>query len=177
MRLPIMVSATVSDKSGRTLSGQTLSAFAISVEEYPCVASLGLNCSFGPKDIIPHLRELGRCTSHFISVHPNAGLPDALGRYDVDAERFINELYPILTESLANIVGGCCGTTPEHIRALRAKVNSFNSHVGYKSYLPKKLEVALRISGLERVEVRPENNFLVDPLVQSQLLVHRWNPP
>lgn len=161
MRLPIMVSATVSDKSGRTLSGQTLSAFAISVEEYPCVASLGLNCSFGPKDIIPHLRELGRCTSHFISVHPNAGLPDALGRYDVDAERFINELYPILTESLANIVGGCCGTTPEHIRALRAKVNSFNSHVGYKSYLPKKLEVALRISGLERVEVRPENNFLV----------------
>ncbi|MDE7419612.1 MAG: methionine synthase [Muribaculaceae bacterium] len=155
-KLPIMVSATVSDKSGRTLSGQTLPAFATSVEEYPCVVSLGLNCSFGPKDIIPYLRELGNSTSHFISVHPNAGLPDALGKYDVDPERFIAELTPIFNDALANIVGGCCGTTPEHIRELRKVIDEYHS-----VYLPKKLEPALRVSGLERVEVRPENNFLV----------------
>ncbi len=159
--LPIMVSATVSDKSGRTLSGQTLQAFATSVEEYPCVVSLGLNCSFGPKDIIPHLRELGKSTAHFISVHPNAGLPDALGRYDVDPKKFISELAPIFYESLANIVGGCCGTTPEHIAALRKVIDDHNRNDTYHSYIPHKLETAMRISGLERVEVRPENNFLV----------------
>ncbi|MDE6638695.1 MAG: homocysteine S-methyltransferase family protein, partial [Muribaculaceae bacterium] len=167
--LPIMVSATVSDKSGRTLSGQTLPAFATSVEDYPCVVSLGLNCSFGPKDIIPHLRELGNSTSKFISVHPNAGLPDALGRYNVDPKKFVEELTPIFTESLTNIVGGCCGTTPEHIAALRRFIDTFNvSGLPENSdkpstviHNPGKLDKALRISGLERVEVRPENNFLV----------------
>ncbi|MDE6695553.1 MAG: methionine synthase [Muribaculaceae bacterium] len=167
--LPIMVSATVSDKSGRTLSGQTLPAFATSVEDYPCVVSLGLNCSFGPKDIITHLKELGKSTSKFISVHPNAGLPDALGRYDVDPKKFVEELTPVFYESLANIVGGCCGTTPEHIAALRNFIDTFivselsgNSSGSYNIiHKPHKLEKALRISGLERVEVCPENNFLV----------------
>ncbi|MDE7345739.1 MAG: methionine synthase [Muribaculaceae bacterium] len=153
--VPVMVSATVSDKSGRTLSGQTLPAFATSIDEFSCVATLGLNCSFGPKDIIPHLRELGNNTSCFISVHPNAGLPDALGRYDVDPDRFIRELSPVFKEGLANIVGGCCGTAPEHIAALRKAVDTAKPH------LPYRLEPALRVSGLERVEVRPENNFLV----------------
>lgn len=154
-KVPIMVSATVSDKSGRTLSGQTLKAFATSVEEFPCVVTLGLNCSFGPKDIIAHLRELGKCSAHYISVHPNAGLPDALGHYEVDSSKFISELDPVFTDSLANIVGGCCGTTPEHISALRKAVDKA------KVYIPNELQPALRISGLERVEVRPENNFLV----------------
>ncbi|MDE7350168.1 MAG: methionine synthase [Muribaculaceae bacterium] len=153
--VPVMVSATVSDKSGRTLSGQTLPAFATSVDEFPCVVSLGLNCSFGPKDIIPHLRELGSSTSRFISVHPNAGLPDALGKYDVNADRFIQELAPVFDERLVNIIGGCCGTTPEHIAALRQSVDTATPHI------PKKLQPALRVAGLERVEVRPENNFLV----------------
>lgn len=153
--LPIMVSATVSDKSGRTLSGQTLPAFATSIEQYPCVVTLGLNCSFGPKDIIPHLRELGKNTSRFISVHPNAGLPDALGRYDVDPDRFIQELTPVFTDRLANIIGGCCGTTPEHIAYLRKIADDAVPHIAHE------LEPALRISGLERVEVRPEYNFLV----------------
>lgn len=157
--LPVMVSATVSDKSGRTLSGQTLPAFATSVEGYSSVVSLGLNCSFGPKDIIPHLRDLGKSTSKFISVHPNAGLPDALGRYDVTPDKFVDELTPVLSESLANIVGGCCGTTPEHISALRLMIdNRFGNHSVHQ---PHTLEPALRISGLERVEVCPENNFLV----------------
>lgn len=154
-QVPIMVSATVSDKSGRTLSGQTLPAFATSVDEFPCVVTLGLNCSFGPKDIIPHLRELGKSTSRYVSVHPNAGLPDALGDYYVNPERFIHELNPVFTEGLANIVGGCCGTTPEHISALRKAVDAAILHK------PHELPPALRISGLERIEVKPENNFLV----------------
>ncbi|MDE7096408.1 MAG: homocysteine S-methyltransferase family protein, partial [Muribaculaceae bacterium] len=153
--LPIMISATVSDKSGRTLSGQTLPAFATSVEDYPCVVSLGLNCSFGPKDIIPHLRELGKNTKRYISVHPNAGLPDALGRYDVDPARFVKELSPVFTESLANIAGGCCGTTPEHIAALRKAADNAVPHV------PEHLKPALRISGLERAAVSPDSNFII----------------
>ena len=153
--IPIMVSATVSDKSGRTLSGQTLPAFAASVDEFPCVVTLGLNCSFGPRDIIPYLRELGESTSHMISVHPNAGLPDALGRYDVDAGKFIEELSPVFEDRLANIVGGCCGTTPDHIAALKHAVESAVPHAAHA------LPPALRVSGLERIEVRPENNFLV----------------
>lgn len=153
--LPVIVSATVSDKSGRTLSGQTLAAFATSIDEFRNVVCLGLNCSFGPKDIIPFVRSLGRVTSRYISTHPNAGLPDALGHYDVTPDDFINELRQLLEERLVNIVGGCCGTTPEHISALRTVVDSAIP------YTPRKLEAALRISGLERVEVRPENNFLV----------------
>ncbi|MDE5871365.1 MAG: homocysteine S-methyltransferase family protein, partial [Muribaculaceae bacterium] len=154
-QVPVMISATVSDKSGRTLSGQTLQAFAASVEEFPCVVTLGLNCSFGPKDIIPHLRELGKNTSRYISVHPNAGLPDALGQYDVDPSRFIKELAPVFADGLANVIGGCCGTTPEHIAALRKMTDTAVPHK------VKKLYPALRISGLEMVEVRPENNFLI----------------
>ena len=154
-QLPIMVSATISDKSGRTLSGQTLSAFATSIEEYESVVSLGLNCSFGPKDIISSVRELGKVSSKFISTHPNAGLPDALGEYDVAPDDFIVELRPLLDGRLVNIVGGCCGTNPDHIAALRKAVDVS------LPYKPHVLRDALRISGLERVEVCKDNNFLV----------------
>lgn len=153
--LPIMISVTVSDRSMRTLSGQTLQAFATSVEEYDCVVSLGINCSFGPKDIIPAVRELGKSTSRFISTHPNAGLPDALGEYVLSPEDFVTELRPLLSDRLVNIVGGCCGTSPMHIGALRRAVDNSCP------YLPASLCPALRISGLERVVVRPENNLLV----------------
>ena len=154
-RVPILVSATVSDKSGRTLSGQTLQAFATSIEDYECVVSLGLNCSFGPKDIIAPLRNLGKATGHFITTHPNAGLPDALGQYDVNPEIFIEQIQPILSERLVNIIGGCCGTTPEHIAKLRDAADKA------LPYEPRQLDTALRVSGLERVEVKPENNFLI----------------
>ncbi len=153
--IPIMISATVSDKSGRTLSGQTLQAFATSVEEYPNVVSLGLNCSFGPKDIIPAVKELSKSTSHYISTHPNAGLPDALGQYDLTPDKFIVEISPLIKDHQVNILGGCCGTTPDHISALRKAIDEA------VPYSPHSLEHALRISGLERIEVRPENNFLV----------------
>ncbi len=153
--VPVMVSATVADKTGRTLSGQTLPAFATSVEKYPHVVSLGLNCSFGPEDIIPAVRELGKCTSHFITTHPNAGLPDALGMYNVSPAIFVEQLKPLLEEHLVNVVGGCCGTTPAHIAALRKAVDKASPRIS------EPLTPSLRISGLEMVDVRPENNFLV----------------
>ncbi len=152
--LPIMVSATVSDKSGRTLSGQTLAAFVTSVGEYDYIASLGLNCSFGPSDIIPYIRDLSSLTSHFISCHPNAGLPNALGEYEQTPETFSVHIQTMLREGLLNIVGGCCGTTPDHISALVALVKDFPPHA------PAQIKNALRLSGLECLEVLPENNFV-----------------
>ncbi len=154
--LPIMISATVSNKSGRLLSGQTLKGFTTSVEEYQGVVSLGINCSFGPKDITTAVRELAKSTGHFISTHPNAGLPDALGNYAMTPEKFIAEIKQLLEDGVVNILGGCCGTTPAHIAALRKAVDDYAV-----PYIPVKLDNALRISGLDRVEVRPENNFLV----------------
>ncbi len=121
--LPIMVSATLSDRSGRTLSGQTISAFVTSVEDFEHIISLGLNCSFGPKNIIPNVKALGGYTSHFISAHPNAGLPDELGNYNVTPEAFAEEIRRLLEKGMVNIIGGCCGTTPEHIAALRRVVD------------------------------------------------------
>lgn len=155
-RLPVMVSVTVSDRSGRTLSGQTLKAFVTSVGEFPNVASFGINCSFGPKDIVPYVKALGEYTSRFISTHPNAGLPDAMGCYDVTPEKFAVEIAPLLEGRMVNIIGGCCGTTPRHIEALRRVVDEKGV-----ARIPPCPEQALRISGLESFEVKPENNFLV----------------
>lgn len=152
--LPIMISATISDKSGRTLSGQTLAAFVTSIEEYDNVVSLGLNCSFGPSDIIPYVKELGNLTRHFISCHPNAGLPNAMGEYDETPELFSSHVETMLRDGFLNIVGGCCGTTPEHIAAVVSKLPDAKIHV--RPEIPR----ALRVSGLERVEVLPENNFV-----------------
>lgn len=154
--IPVMISATISNKSGRILSGQTLKAFCTSVENYPCVVSIGLNCSFGPKDIAAPLRELTLSTEHFISAHPNAGLPDALGQYDISPEKFAAEIRPLLNERLVNIIGGCCGTTPAHIAALRREADTSLPHISNN-----KETHPLCISGLERIEVRPENNFLI----------------
>ena len=153
-RLPVMVSATVSDKAGRTLSGQTIGAFVTSVEDYDNVVSLGLNCSFGPEDILPYLRELGESTSCYVSCHPNAGLPDALGEYRETPERFAMHVGRMLRDGLVNIAGGCCGTTPAHIEALVRILPEARVHV------PTVKENALRVSGLEMVEVLPENNFV-----------------
>ena len=152
--VPIMVSATLSDKSGRTLSGQTLRAFVTSIEDYDNVVSIGLNCSFGGKEMIPHIRELGELTNHFVSAHPNAGLPNVLGEYDETPEKFANLLAPALREGLLNVVGGCCGTTPEHISMLRSRMNEAIPHVIAHS------EDELRLSGLDVVEVIPQNNFI-----------------
>lgn len=154
VELPVMVSATVSDKAGRTLSGQTIKAFVTSVEGYDNVVSLGLNCSFGPADIVPYLRELSDYTSLFVSCHPNAGLPNALGEYDETPELFAAHLAKMLCEGLMNVAGGCCGTTPAHIKALSDVVADARMRI------PPLKRAALRVSGLEMVEVLPENNFV-----------------
>lgn len=154
VNLPIMVSATVSDKAGRTLSGQTLGAFVASIENYDNIVSIGLNCGFGAADMVPYIRELGYRTDHFISAHPNAGLPDALGEYRETPEMFGEQLGKMLKEGLLNIAGGCCGTTPRHVAEIAAKLGDAVPHT------PHSLRPALRISGMELVEVLPENNFL-----------------
>ena len=124
--IPLMLSATVNDASGRLLSGQTLEAFLISVAHAP-ILSIGLNCSFGADQMLPVLRNLHRMLTEragengkriFISCHPNAGLPNSMGQYDVSPEQFVQSVRPMIEEGLADIIGGCCGTTPEHIKAL-----------------------------------------------------------
>ena len=124
--IPLMLSATVNDAAGRLLSGQTLEAFLISVAHAP-ILSIGLNCSFGADQMLPVLRNLHRMLTEragengkrlFISCHPNAGLPNSMGQYDVSPEQFAQTVRPMIEEGLADIIGGCCGTTPEHIKAL-----------------------------------------------------------
>ena len=124
--IPLMLSATVNDTAGRLLSGQTLEAFLISVSHAP-LFSIGLNCSFGAGQMLPVLRNLHRMLTEregesgqrpFISCHPNAGLPNSMGQYDVTPDQFAQSISPMLDERLVDIIGGCCGTTPEHIKAV-----------------------------------------------------------
>lgn len=117
--LPVMLSGTITDASGRTLSGQTPEAFAVSTE-HARLFSLGLNCALGADLLRPHLRAIAANTEALVSVHPNAGLPNAFGEYDETPEHTARVLAEFAREGLVNIVGGCCGTTPEHIRAIAA---------------------------------------------------------
>lgn len=116
-QLPVMVSGTITDASGRTLSGQTTSAFLISVSHVPLL-SIGLNCALGAKELRPYLQVLDREAPFFVSAHPNAGLPNEFGEYDETPEMMAAQIREFLDEQLVNIVGGCCGTTPDHIRAI-----------------------------------------------------------
>ena len=113
--IPIMLSVTVSDAAGRTLSGQTLDAFMASVSSYP-IFSIGLNCSFGARQMKPYLKELARRAPYYVSAYPNAGLPNSLGLYDETPASMAPQIAEFINEQLVNIVGGCCGTTPDFIR-------------------------------------------------------------
>jgi len=115
--LPIMVSGTITDASGRTLSGQTTEAFLISLSHVPLL-SIGLNCALGAEQLRPYLQTLSKKAPFFTSAHPNAGLPNEFGEYDQSPEEMAEEVADFLQNGFLNIVGGCCGTTPEHIRAL-----------------------------------------------------------
>jgi 5-methyltetrahydrofolate--homocysteine methyltransferase len=119
-RIPIMVSGTITDASGRTLSGQTTEAFLISVSHIPLL-SVGLNCALGASELRPYLQVLAKNAPFAISAHPNAGLPNEFGEYDETPEIMAPQIEDFLKENLINIIGGCCGTTPDHIRAI-AKV-------------------------------------------------------
>ncbi|GGL72661.1 methionine synthase [Deinococcus aerolatus] len=151
--LPVMLSGTITDASGRTLSGQTPEAFAISTA-HANLFSLGLNCALGADLLRPHLRAIAANTETLVSVHPNAGLPNAFGEYDETPEHTASVLADFAREGLVNIVGGCCGTTPEHIRAIA------NEMARIKPRTAAKLPPFLRLSGLEALTVTPELNFV-----------------
>ncbi|MBC6998554.1 homocysteine S-methyltransferase family protein [Cytophaga sp. FL35] len=114
---PIMVSGTITDASGRTLSGQTAEAFLISISHIP-ILSVGFNCALGANQLVPHLEVLSSKTDYAVSAHPNAGLPNAFGEYDETPEQMAAQIKEYLDKGLVNIVGGCCGTVPEHIKAI-----------------------------------------------------------
>ncbi|WP_276165614.1 homocysteine S-methyltransferase family protein [Zobellia alginiliquefaciens] len=123
--VPIMVSGTITDASGRTLSGQTAEAFLISVSHIP-IFSVGFNCALGADQLVPHLEVLSSKSEHAISAHPNAGLPNAFGEYDETPEQMAAQIKEYVEKGLVNIVGGCCGTTPEHIKAIADLVNKYD---------------------------------------------------
>ena len=140
----IMLSMTVSDSSGRTLSGQTIEAFVISVEHCSPL-SLGLNCGLGASGMLPYLRQMSRAASCFISCHPNAGLPNQFGTYDDTPDMMVGQMRSFISENLANIIGGCCGTTPAHIAAMRQLIDE-----GGKPHAVHGISLnAHRLSGLE----------------------------
>ena len=122
--VPIMVSGTITDASGRTLSGQTAEAFLISISHIPML-SIGFNCALGANQLVPHLEVLSAKTDFAVSAHPNAGLPNAFGEYDETPEQMALQIKEYLEKGLVNIVGGCCGTTPEHIKAMSELVKDY----------------------------------------------------
>ena len=152
-RVPLMLSVTVSDRAGRTLSGQTLDAFLASVQ-HADIFSVGLNCSFGARQLKPFLRQLAARAPYYISVYPNAGLPNSLGQYDQTPDEMAAEVKEYLDEGLVNILGGCCGTTDEHIARFASLAQGVPPHV------PAAKPTALWLSGLDLLEVRPESNFI-----------------
>lgn len=153
-QIPVMVSVTVSDRSGRILSGQSLEALLVSIEGFENVVSLGLNCSMGARDMGPYLETLHSMSPFPVSCHPNAGLPDALGQYRETAVEFADAVEPYLSRGMVNVIGGCCGTTPEHIRLVAELA------YGAEPRKPLTRSGVLRLSGLEVTSVTPENNFV-----------------
>lgn len=153
IELPVMVSGTITDASGRTLSGQTVEAFLNSISHMPLL-SVGLNCALGAKEMRPHLEELSEKAPFYISAYPNAGLPNQFGEYDETPHHMGHQIKDFLTSGFLNIVGGCCGTTPDHIKEIAALA---------KQCPPRKrpqADTLLHLSGLEAVTLRPESNFM-----------------
>lgn len=151
--LPIMLSVTVSDLAGRTLSGQTLDAFLASVSTYP-IFSVGLNCSFGARQMKPFLKELARKAPYYISIYPNAGLPNSMGLYDETPESMAPQIAEFVDEQLVNIIGGCCGTTDKFIAKYVPIVK------GREPHAPQPKPKTMWLSGLELLDVTPEVGFV-----------------
>lgn len=153
VRVPLMLSVTVSDTGGRTLSGQVLEAFLASVQ-HADIFSVGLNCSFGARQLKPFLEQLAARAPYYISAYPNAGLPNSLGKYDQTPADMAHEVKEYIHEGLVNIIGGCCGTTDAYIAEYPALTAGAAPHV------PAPKPDNLWLSGLELLEVKPENNFI-----------------
>ncbi len=153
LELPIMISGTITDASGRTLSGQTPEAFWNSVRHSNPI-SVGLNCALGPKELRPHLLEISTVANTLVTAHPNAGLPNEFGGYDLDPVNMAETVAEFASAGLLNIVGGCCGTTPEHIRAIADAVATIKPR-----QIPT-IEPACRLSGLEPFTITSESLFV-----------------
>lgn len=153
VKVPVMLSVTVSDTGGRTLSGQTLEAFLASVQ-HADIFSVGLNCSFGARQLKPFLEQLAARAPYYISAYPNAGLPNSLGKYDQTPADMAHEVKEYVHEGLINIIGGCCGTTDAYIAEYPALI------AGAKPHIPVCKPDCMWLSGLELLEVKPEINFV-----------------
>jgi 5-methyltetrahydrofolate--homocysteine methyltransferase len=151
--IPVMVSGTITDASGRTLSGQTLKAFYASMQ-HGNILSFGLNCALGAEQLTPYVKELSDLATTFTSAHPNAGLPNELGEYEQSAKEMAALIETYLKKGWLNIVGGCCGTRPDHVKAIAEMA---------QKYAPRKIPKSknlTRVSGLEVLEITPEINFV-----------------
>ena len=159
VRLPLMISVTITDRSGRTLSGQTLDAFYTSIEHaHPF--SVGINCALGARDMRPYLADLARIASSYVSCYPNAGLPNAFGEYDEHPRETSQLLLDFAASGFANILGGCCGTTPDHIAAIGKAVEGVTPRALPALEPGGAVEPRYsRFSGLETLTIRPESNF------------------
>ena len=153
IKIPLIISGTIADASGRTLSGQTLQAFINSVSHAEILA-LGLNCSLGAQELRPYLEELSGRTDHYVSIYPNAGLPNQFGEYDQDPEEMAGYMKDFVDNQFVNIIGGCCGTTPEHIRKFREVADNATRRI------PPQIDKDLRLSGLEPLTVYKGSNFI-----------------
>jgi 5-methyltetrahydrofolate--homocysteine methyltransferase len=154
VRLPVMISVTITDKSGRTLSGQTVEAFWISVA-HARPLSVGVNCALGAREMRPYIEELSRIADVHVSCYPNAGLPNAFGEYDETPETTSALVRGFADEGLVNVVGGCCGTTPDHVRAIAARME------GVTPRTPPRIAAHTRFSGLEPLVILPDSNFIM----------------
>src|SRR6056297_1247214 len=153
-KIPIMISGTIVDQSGRTLSGQTTEAFWTSVQHANPLLSIGLNCALGSSQMRPYIQELSKHANCFTSLYPNAGLPNEMGEYDESPNYMAEQLKNYAEEGFVNLVGGCCGTTPDHIRAIAEEAAN---HKPREKANPKPY---LRLSGLEPLVIRPDTNFV-----------------
>jgi 5-methyltetrahydrofolate--homocysteine methyltransferase len=156
-RLPLMISVTITDRSGRTLSGQTLDAFYVSME-HAKPFSIGLNCALGAREIRPYLAELARIATCYVSCYPNAGLPNAFGQYDERPDETAALLREFAESKFVNFIGGCCGTTPDHIRKVAAAVAGAAPRTR-PADVDTPFHGLSRYSGLETLVLRPESNF------------------
>jgi 5-methyltetrahydrofolate--homocysteine methyltransferase len=152
--IPVMLSGTIVDQSGRTLSGQTIEAFYTAVSHAKNLVSVGLNCALGAKQMRPFVEDLSNVSDKYLSVYPNAGLPNEMGGYDETPQTMAAVLEDFLKSGFVNVVGGCCGTTPDHIKEIAEIVKK------HKPRIPKTHEPYLRLSGLEPVVLRPDSNFM-----------------
>ncbi len=152
-KFPLMVSGTITDKSGRTLSGQTLEAFLNSLSHVKLL-SIGLNCAFGAHDLQPYIEELSEKAPFYISAYPNAGLPNELGQYDETPEKMAIQIADYLDNQFVNVIGGCCGTTPDHIKEIARLAEKSEKHK-----IPE-IQRETRLSGLEPLTINRQSNFI-----------------